>query len=728
MATLILSAIGTAVGGPLGGALGALLGRQLDSLVFKAPGREGARLAELKLTTSSYGLAIPRHFGRMRVSGQIIWATDLIEHRDKQSGSKTSPSTVNYSYSASFAVALGSRPIDAIGRIWADGKLLRGAAGDMKVGGTMRFHRGAANQNADPLLASAEGSNRCPAYRGLAYVVFEDLQLAEFGNRIPSLSFEVIADTGTLDLANMVAEVVPDCDADLPLTGLSGLSCEGSLAEMLQALDPFYAIDADAAEERLVLRPERLQSAPIALAESATSTRREDFGGNAGFARKRAEDAQQPVRVLRYYDIDRDFQPGAQRASGRPLPGQPRAVELPAALTALSARQLVEGAARRSQWARQTISWRVTSHDPAVRPGATVALPDHPGLWRIESWEWHDQGIDLALVRLSPGAAQSLAADSGRASQAPDQPSAPTALIAAELPWDGNATTPIPLLLAAVSSASSAWSGAGLFVDQGDGALQPLGPSGRTRATIGSAVTALPVVNPLVFDRHSQLTVELLADDFALSDATMWQLSMGANRALIGDEIIQFAAAQPLGARKWRLTGLWRGRGGTEWSVSGHAAGDRFIMLDGSGTILNPQAVGETPQALIAAIGIADTGPVLSSIVLRGIGWRPLRPVHPRVLRRSDGSALLRWTRRARGAWAWGDGGEIPLSEQAEAYAVSYGSASTGEIAAWDLGSPELDLPALTWASLISQVPGGRFLIRQRGDRGLSDALVANLD
>ena len=728
MATLILSAIGTAVGGPLGGALGALLGRQLDSLVFKAPGREGPRLAELKLTTSSYGLAIPRHFGRMRVSGQIIWATDLIEHRDKQSGSKTSAATVNFSYSASFAVALGSRPIASISRIWADGKLLRGAAGDMKVGGTLRFYRGTANQNADPLLAGAEGADRCPAYRGLSYVVFEDLQLAEFGNRIPSLSFEVIADAGTLDLATMVAEIVPDCDADLPLTGLAGLSCEGSLGEMLQALDPFYAIDADAAEERLVLRPERLQSGPIALAESATSTRREDFGGNAGFARKRAEDAQQPVRVLRYYDVDRDFQPGAQRASGRPLPGQPRAVDLPAALTAQSARQLVETAARRSQWARQTISWRVTSHDPAVRPGATVTLPDHPGLWRIESWEWHDQGIDLALVRLSPNAAQTFAADPGRASQAPDQPSAPSALIATELPWDGSATTPVPLLLAAASSASSAWSGAGLFVDQGDGALQPLGPSGRTRAIIGSAVTALPPVNPLIFDRHSQLTVELLADDFALSDATMWQLSMGANRALIGDEIIQFAAAQPLGQRKWRLAGLWRGRGGTEWSVAGHAPGDRFILLDGTGSILDPQAVGETPQALIAAIGIADAAPVLSPIALRGIGWRPLRPVHPHLLRRSDGSALLRWTRRARGAWTWGDGGEIPLNEQAEHYAVSFGSSAAGEIAGWELGASLLELPASIWASLVSQAPGGRFLIRQRGDRALSDALVAPLD
>ena len=33
-----------------------------------------------------------------------------------------------------------------------------------------------------------------PAHRGIAYAVFEQLQLADFGNRIPSLTFEVIAD------------------------------------------------------------------------------------------------------------------------------------------------------------------------------------------------------------------------------------------------------------------------------------------------------------------------------------------------------------------------------------------------------------------------------------------------------------------------------------------------------------------------------------------------------
>ena len=726
MATLILSAVGQYFGGQIGSTIGALVGRQIDSLIFKPGDREGARLTELKVTTSSYGVPMARHFGRMRVAGQIIWSTDLIEHREKHGNGKGNAATVNYTYTASFAVALASRPIRSVGRIWADGKLLRGAAGDMKVGGTFRLHTGEGDQPADSLLTAAEGAGRCPAYRGLAYAVFEDLQLADFGNRIPSLSFEVIADEGALGIELLLADVISDYDAAVPLPGLSGVSNEGALSELLGALDPLYPVDCDACDAALTIRPDRLQGAPIALPEAATSTKREDFGGNAGFARKRTGNSEQPVAVLRYYDLDRDYQPGAQRASGRPLPGQPRTIELPAALAATSARQLVEDAAKRAQWARQTVSWRVTQLDPAVRPGATVTLPDHPGLWRVSGWEWHDQGIDLGLTRLSSLSASNAAADPGRASQAPDLALAVTELAAVELPWDGNSATSVPLLLAAASSPSAAWSGASLFVDQGDGALQLLGPTGRTRATIGTALDALPPASPLLFDRHRSVTVALAGDDLLLLDATMRQLAMGANRAVLGSEIIQFARAQPLGNGHWLLAGLWRGRGGTEAAIAGHVVGERFVLLDGSGITLDPAAVGDTPAALIAAIGLAETVPVTSPIALRGIGYRPLTPVHARLKTSADGSLELTWTRRSRGGWTWPDGVDLPLNEQVEAYSVSYSDGAV-VLAKWDVTSSTLALPATQLAALTALAPRGTFAIRQRGDRGISDPLNITL-
>ena len=129
MATLVFSALGTLIGGPLGGAIGALAGRQVDAAIFGGGNREGPRLKELAATASSYGTALPRYFGRMRVPGSVIWATDLVEHKETQGGGKGRPSVTTYSYTASFAVALASRPLGGLGRIWADGNLLRGTDG-----------------------------------------------------------------------------------------------------------------------------------------------------------------------------------------------------------------------------------------------------------------------------------------------------------------------------------------------------------------------------------------------------------------------------------------------------------------------------------------------------------------------------------------------------------------------------------------------------------------------
>ena len=64
MATLILSTVGTALGGPIGGAIGAVLGRVVDSAVIGTPTRQGPRLTELAVSTSSYGQPVPRVFGR----------------------------------------------------------------------------------------------------------------------------------------------------------------------------------------------------------------------------------------------------------------------------------------------------------------------------------------------------------------------------------------------------------------------------------------------------------------------------------------------------------------------------------------------------------------------------------------------------------------------------------------------------------------------------------------
>jgi hypothetical protein len=95
-----------------------------------------------------------------------------------------------YSYTISFAVAVAEGPIDGIGQIWADGEVLE------RAGLVIRVYPGDEDQTPDPLIEAIEGAGQAPAYRGLAYVVFEDLPLDAFGARIPNLNFEVFARPG----------------------------------------------------------------------------------------------------------------------------------------------------------------------------------------------------------------------------------------------------------------------------------------------------------------------------------------------------------------------------------------------------------------------------------------------------------------------------------------------------------------------------------------------------
>jgi hypothetical protein len=196
------TSVGTAVGGPLGGLIAQQVGRQfggvLDNALFGSAKsnrhREGYRLEELAVQTSSWGRAIPSLYGRARIAGNVIWSLPLRETATTtttSSGGKGggggggSSSVTEYSYDVTLAIAICEGQVDAIERVWADAKQL-----DLGLG-TYRFYNGSDDQLPDALIESYEGVGSTPAYRGLCYVVIEHFPLADYGNRIPNFTFEV---------------------------------------------------------------------------------------------------------------------------------------------------------------------------------------------------------------------------------------------------------------------------------------------------------------------------------------------------------------------------------------------------------------------------------------------------------------------------------------------------------------------------------------------------------
>jgi Ni/Co efflux regulator RcnB len=143
MAQLAVAAAGAAVGLLFGAPqAGWLVGSFIGSQLFAEQRRvEGPRLGDLQVQASTYGMGIPQVFGSMRLAGNVIWARPLIEKRHKQSAGKGGggQKVVSYEYFATFAVAFARGPVDAIRRVWADGKLLVDLSENAQQGKSWRY-------------------------------------------------------------------------------------------------------------------------------------------------------------------------------------------------------------------------------------------------------------------------------------------------------------------------------------------------------------------------------------------------------------------------------------------------------------------------------------------------------------------------------------------------------------------------------------------------------------
>ncbi|MEP3197089.1 MAG: glycoside hydrolase/phage tail family protein [Lentilitoribacter sp.] len=213
MATILLQAAGSAIGGMLGplggilgGAAGALAGRAIDQAIFgqntvTTPGLEGARIA-----SPDEGSPISRIYGTMRVAGNLFWATRFEEEitTERQGGKASSGTSVETrNYYANFALGLCEGEISQVKRIWADGKELDLSQIDIRI------YKGSIDQLPDPLIEAKQGADNTPAYRGLAYIVFDHFPIDAYGNRIPILHFEVTKVISELENKIQAVTLIP---------------------------------------------------------------------------------------------------------------------------------------------------------------------------------------------------------------------------------------------------------------------------------------------------------------------------------------------------------------------------------------------------------------------------------------------------------------------------------------------------------------------------------------
>lgn len=179
------------------------------------------------------------------------------------------------------------------------------------------------------------------------------------------------------------------------------------------------------------------------------------------------------------------------------------------------------------------------------------------------------------------------------------------------------------------------------------------------------------------WDRVNTVRVKLYAG--SLSSLSDLAVLGGGNAAAFqrpdgAFEVLQFADAELVGERTYRLGRLLRGQAGTEWAIADPLpAGAPFVVLDRH---LVPAARGVDMlgrpmlmRIIAATRDHGDPAAVEIEMTPQPTALKPLAPAHLRAMRDDDG-IHIGWVRRSRGPQADAWEAEVPLGEESEAYEV----------------------------------------------------------
>jgi hypothetical protein len=470
-----------------------------------------------------------------------------------------------------------------------------------------------------PLIGSTEGIASTPAYRGLSLAVFENLELAEFGNRIPFLTFEVVADADAPTVGEILSDSSSGAIADVGGRSVVGYACYG--ASIKAAVKPLV----DCAAIDLLDDGLQLKSASLAVVVISDL----DLGYSAdGQASSKIQREQAPARDvptslrLSYYDPALDYQAGESRASAGEKDGKEERIELPAVLGAGAAKSLVEEAMARVWAKRDKLTLRLPPAHLGLEPGMRLEVPVSPSHWTVETCNI-ESFVVIAEVRPSREAGAALVADSGRIASNPDVVVGEMALALLETPAALSLPN-APSVMLAASSLAEGWKSRGVEVSVGD--QRRIVRTAARKSKLGRALSALTASD----DTTASVDVEMV-------DASQWLVSCdddalaeGANAAILGREIIQFGDSVPIGPGRFRLSRLLRGRDRTGWAMAGHATNEWFVLIEADALrVIEFLSWSIGSEASAKAIG---AGPGAAE-AQAPIGWGGLRPL--------SGSALL---------------------------------------------------------------------------------------
>ncbi len=520
-------------------------------------------------------------------------------------------------------------------------------------------------------IEANRGIGNVPAYAGSAYVVLKNLLLEPYGNRVPQLSFVVAGPAGAT-IADAVAETCKRSGMTASQFDVAGVS--GALTGY--ALNG--PVSGTAALQPLLVRGDLLTQEADAKLRFFQRDRatvvwipREKLAAAAGLDAERPSPwriakkdgfALAPRIVLRYIDSQSGNQTGGEpHVRNGEEAANIQTVYLPVAMTAAEARAVEKRLAYAAKlgedlhrlqlgpeylglgendviatwWTPQEIVWlQVLRVDED---------PDHNV--RVEAQLWHRAlSTQTASADAPFGYAIPFHLGSGLDYVVLDAP----------VPAGGNTVDePIRVpAMVAVPDDDDPFGGAALMGSVDDATFGTLasvseeGTFGRARTVLGGTGIATGV-----WDRVSSVDVEVWHGTLESRDEA--DVLDGANRAMVGQELVGFATATLIGARRYRLTNLLRGLRDTDDHLTTHAADERFALLTGPGVRileLPLTALNGTRYLKCVPVGRDPADYDATPFVVSGRNLRPLKPTALVGYRDASGNLELFWQRRTRAA------------------------------------------------------------------------------
>jgi hypothetical protein len=486
---------------------------------------------------------------------------------------------------------------------------------------------------------------------------------------------------GGAPLNELVAQILRDDGfTEFDASGLTGtvpgyvIDDTMSARDALQPLELAYFFDSIESGGEIVFR-HRGRAAP--QASFGIDHLVEERSGEALYELTRAQETDLPASAKVRYISSADVYPQAVAEARRLTGASGRVSEanLPIVLDDGSAGSLVESWLYETWAARESATFKLPPSALALEPGdlVSVAVAGRARLLRLTGVT--ERGVrDIEALSIDPDVYDRIDVPSRIASEPTPVQIGPPAIALMDLPVWNELADPQSGYVAVMQKP---WPGSvALYMSPQTTGYQ-LKALASAPATLGVTLDPLPSGPEGRIDHRARPRVRLTYG--TLTSADLVSMLGGVNLAAVRNadgewEIIQFQSATLVDAQTYELSGLLRGRFGTESAMREPVAeGASFVILDAAVTRV-PLQESELRLPFNWRYGpgnrdIGDASYVTLPFAYQGLGRRPLSPVHVRGVRIA-GDLKMSWVRRTRfGGDNW-ELPEVPLGEDAESYEV----------------------------------------------------------